>query len=324
MATGPKFGMYDCIIKPCPHATDAPPAECARNAISHVISRRGDPSLMAETRLVAKLFRVKLLQSVFTYKVIDTPSKDPKASMKEYLDNLGLGNAAEENSDFFEKMTDEVSAAMLILFECFLRSMGLRFDDANDRRLIVSDDPAIDYGYGAGAAVILRREGWGKIIGQKELCDPGTPQLLSTINIIFSVASIGRSDLAIELFSRLMTEKYAISPVDDLGPIDPRNNTTDGIRALCTHCLIMPTSPVLPRAMLSIRPLLESAAKRPLLESTAVCPGGVTEECKCGFSKLVFRLRNDFRGDGEITEIAACPSTLLLGKMGCRKWTIAN
>lgn len=333
--TAPSFGIYDCIVKPCSHGTDAPPTECARNAISHVISRRGDPLLLTETRLIAKLFRVKPLRAMCAFGVIDVPKvrqfceflqnhpkncpKEVQVPMKEYLRAIGLADAAEDDPNFFETMPDEVSAAMLILFECFLRSMGLRFADADDRRLIVSDDPAIDYGYGAGDAVLRRRDGWGKCADQKEIYDfGGMPQIRATINILFSLASIGRSDLAVELLSRLMTERYAVAPVEDLETTDPRDIGPKSVQILCVHCLLQPGSPVLPRAMLSIRPLLESAVKRP--DKT-----GATKprECKCGFSKLIFRVRNGFRS-GEITEIAACPYAIMQGRLSCKEWTVLN
>lgn len=326
---------------------------CGAALLERVISRRGDPALMLETSLLSRLFRVCPLQGVFPYGMLQRSSKPPqKMKLSELLAKLDPSMAEacacdESVEKYCATMGTPHRVAVMTTFSALLPSMGLRYADPQEEMLrIVADDPARDYGYGAGAAVRLRAEGWGRGAADLSLAWDASAQAKTADDMLKAPAAVAaatrtavlamlaaysvRPDLALELLSRLATERFAAEAAT-VKVADPASDDTATRTEICQTCFSLASRAFLfARVMLMARNMIPEPgapggpdAPDAVISAARRKRASEDETCKCGFSKMRIRVVAASSATARVVEIDTCPYYIVLAwQKGCGAWRV--
>jgi hypothetical protein len=288
-----------------------------------VIKRQGDPDILGETSRLATLFPVQRLPNIGDYRVERTEVAGKKMVVQKSMDTF-LGEIHTDllacivaDSDIFMQQRETAAETTMAAFDALLPSMGLRYATETPQQHLISDDPGIDYGYGQGAAIAHRREEWGTF-------DADDSTTRTIVMIVLSLGSVGRSDVALELFACLVTEYYALDGtgrVVEMPPhIDSRATDRKTIFEICKRNFSARDTPLLFLVMLSGHSLI--VLDRTTTQ-TSKNPHPQRGCCTNGVSLMRIRVRNG--PTGLPITIETCPYTICwMWSRGCRTWNVLS
>jgi hypothetical protein len=311
----------NCLVKPCSHAEGD--VECGKTIFVGMMARRGDPKLLCETAMLAKLFRVSPLpERVCAYGLVNVPG-GTKLPISELLTKMDP--VMQQSCLDMPVSANEMRAAIVHVFSALLPSMGLRYAEpvGSEPLCIVPDDPNLDRGYGAGAATKFREEGWGRGAIKFGELGAATDDAVATRGVILAMLSLAsaRPDMAIELMSRLTTEKHAKGEPIEVDVDDPRDTDKAPRGEICKKCFSHTAS-----GYIFVRVMLLARA---FCAAELITPRATPEQkdgmCKCGFSLMRIRVKGARPGGkpSPTSAIDICPYWIVHGwKLGCGAWVV--
>jgi hypothetical protein len=293
---------------------------------SYIASRFGDPTLLHETETVNRLFKVLKVENVYKNYGNSSPTQPMWITAKTILDKLGLVNFFSDTEDmayppeFFGNlisdsgqkesalMTDKNKrAAIMAVVVIFLSSMGLKLvpgKEPNSPCGIESDDPEIDYGYGKGAAIIARTEGWLNVSCVDETSEEVKHKAAKSVcTILLSLASLCIRSLVANLFSFIIGEYSSRANIRV-------NNCTP--KDVCVHTVVASTTPIYGRLMNAFSVYYSDTKFRKYPDKFAD-----KELCYCGTSLAKVPITVDEK-TAAIKTWYLCPFTLMTPRLGCK------
>jgi hypothetical protein len=175
---------------------------CGFYLMRTLVSRMGDPTLLRDTEMACKFFPVRASdEQAGTFGMAEATSM-PFSEFVSKLHPSFAGSLTKDPEIFDSYATnDALAAAILVSLKIYLSAMGLRFCDPDSSHLISSD---ID----RPEAVEWRRNGWADCADLNG-SSAEAASMRTVLLIMMSMASFGRTDLAVELFAILTNERFA-------------------------------------------------------------------------------------------------------------------